>query len=179
MSTHRSAARRSPAGYRTSLPWRIITGAAAYIDRRFGWDRLPVVAGLLTLLGLRVRLRQKNLYDTGRLPAINQPEPAPPSASHQVNRTADGSHNDLGEPRMGMAGTRFGRNIPLEAIVPASPEDVLARPNPREVSRALLTRDQLVPAESVNSLVAAWLQFMVRDWFSHGTSPRTGPGKFP
>ncbi|MDK0524062.1 peroxidase family protein [Streptomyces sp. ML-6] len=179
MSTHRSAARRSPAGYRTSLPWRIITGAAAYIDRRFGWDRLPVVAGLLTLLGLRVRLRQKNLYDTGRLPAINQPEPAPPSASHQVNRTADGSHNDLGEPRMGMAGTRFGRNIPLEAIVPASPEDVLARPNPREVSRALLTRDQLVPAESVNSLVAAWLQFMVRDWFSHGTSPPDRPWEVP
>jgi hypothetical protein len=175
MSTHRRTGRRSPAGYRTSLPWRIITAAAAYVDRRVGWDRLPVVAGLLTLLGLRVRLRQRNLYDTGRLPAVDPPEPAPPSASHQVNRTANGSHNDLTDPRMGMAGTRFGRNIPLEAIAPATPEDVLSRPSPREVSRALLTRDRFIAAESVNSLVAAWLQFMIRDWFSHGTSPTDRP----
>ncbi|GAA3138464.1 hypothetical protein GCM10017687_63950 [Streptomyces echinatus] len=40
---------------------------------------------------------------------------------------------------MGMAGTRFGRNIPLEAIAPAAPEDVLSAPSPREVSRTLLT----------------------------------------
>ncbi|WP_317447059.1 peroxidase family protein [Streptomyces collinus] len=179
MSTHRRAARRSTAGYRTSLPWRIITAAAQYVDRRVGWDRLPVAAGLLTLLGLRVKLRQKNLYDTGGLPAVDEPQPAPPSASVRVNRTADGSHNDLTEPRMGMAGTRFGRNIPLEAIAPAAPEDVLSAPSPREVSRALLTRDRLIPAESVNSLVSAWLQFMIRDWFSHGTSPADRPWEVP
>ncbi|GAA3367610.1 peroxidase family protein [Streptomyces sannanensis] len=80
---------------------------------------------------------------------------------------------------MGMAGTRFGRNIPLDRIVPATPESVLSRPNPREVSRALLTRDGLIPAESVNSLVAAWLQFMIRDWFSHGTSPTERPWEVP
>lgn len=58
MSRQRRAARRSGSGYRTSLPWRIVTGVAAYVDRRIGWDRLPVLPGLLTLLGLRVRLRQ-------------------------------------------------------------------------------------------------------------------------
>ncbi|MEU8032692.1 peroxidase family protein [Streptomyces sp. NPDC049099] len=179
MSMHRRAPGRFPAGYRSSLPWRIITSAAQYIDHRIGWDKLPVSAGLLTLFGLRVRLRQKNLYDTNGLPSINQPEPAPPSASHLVNRTADGSHNDLGEPRMGMAGTRFGRNIPLEAIAPTAPENVLSAPSPREVSRALLTRDALIPAETVNSLVAAWLQFMIRDWFSHGTSPTDRPWEVP
>ncbi|MEU4039747.1 peroxidase family protein [Streptomyces collinus] len=175
MSTHRRASQRSPAGYRTSLPWRIITGAAQYIDLRFGWDKLPVAAGLLTLFGLRVRLRQKNLYDTGVLPSTNAPKPAPPSASNRVNRTADGSHNDLSDPRMGMAGTRFGRNIPLGNIAPAAPEDVLSAPSPREVSRTLLTRHELIAAESVNSLVSAWLQFMIRDWFSHGTSPTDRP----
>ncbi|WP_330347257.1 peroxidase family protein [Streptomyces sp. NBC_00582] len=179
MSKHRHPAPRSTAGYRTSLPWRIVTAGAQYVDRRIGWDRLPVPAGLLTLLGLRVRLRQKNLHDTGAVPSVNQPEPAPPSELHRVNRTADGSHNDLGEPRMGMAGSRFGRNIPLDRIAPAAPEDVLAEPSPREVSRALLTREALTPAESVNSLVAAWLQFMVRDWFSHGTSPEDRPWEVP
>ncbi|MFD5586497.1 peroxidase family protein [Streptomyces sp. NPDC127063] len=179
MSTHRRAAQRPAAGYRTSLPWRIITSAAEYIDRRFGWDKLPVAAGLLTLFGLRVRLRQKNLYDTDGLPSTDQPKPAPPSASHRVNRTADGSHNDLGDPRMGMAGTRFGRNIPLGHIAPTAPEDVLASPSPREVSRTLLTRRELIAAESVNSLVSAWLQFMIRDWFSHGTSPTDRPWEVP
>jgi hypothetical protein len=175
MSERRRAARRPTAGYRTSLPWLVVTGYAQYV----GWDRLPVLPGLLTLLGLRVRLRQENLHDTGRLPSAELPEPAPPSESHKVDRTADGSHNDLGEPRMGMAGTRFGRNIPLDRIAPATPEDVLSRPSPREVSRALLTGDGLTPAESVNSLVATWLQFMVRDWFSHGTSPSERPWEIP
>ncbi|KMS76504.1 heme peroxidase [Streptomyces viridochromogenes] len=179
MSKQRRAARRSAAGYRTSLPWRIVTAGAEKVDRRIGWDRLPVIPGLLTLLGLRVKLRQENLHDTGQLPSVDLPDPAPPSESHRVNRTADGSHNDLDEPRMGMAGTRFGRNIPLDRIAPATPEDVLSAPSPREVSRALLTRDELTPAESVNSLVAAWLQFMVRDWFSHGTSPTERPWEVP
>ncbi|GAA1382179.1 peroxidase family protein [Kitasatospora putterlickiae] len=183
MATPRNARRPAPdragGGYRTSLPWRILTHASEYVDRRLGWDRLPVLPGLLTLLGLRIRLRQRNLHDTGRLPAVDPPTPAPPSASHRVNRTADGSHNDLGDPRMGMAGTRFGRNIPLDRIAPASAEAVLSRPNPREVSRALLTRHELVAAESVNSLVAAWLQFMIRDWFSHGSSPTDRPWEVP
>ncbi|MFJ9024840.1 peroxidase family protein [Streptomyces sp. NPDC102259] len=179
MSERRRAAKHPAAGYRTSLPWRIVTGGAQYVDRRVGWDKLPLLPGLLTLLGLRVRLRQRNLHDTGALPSVDLPEPAPPSERHKVDRTADGSHNDLDQPRMGMAGTRFGRNIPLDRIAPAAPEDVLSRPSPREVSRALLTRDGLTPAESVNSLVAAWLQFMVRDWFSHGTSPAERPWEVP
>ncbi|MBT2543133.1 heme peroxidase [Streptomyces sp. ISL-44] len=180
MSTQRRAVpRRSGSGYRSSLPWRIITRIAEFVDRHNGWNNLAVTPGLLVLLGLRVKLRQKNLHDTSRLPSVDLPDPAPPSESHRVNRTADGSHNDLDEPRMGMAGTRFGRNIPLDKIAPATPESVLSRPNPREVSRTLLTRHELIPAESVNSLVAAWLQFMVRDWFSHGTSPTERPWEVP
>jgi hypothetical protein len=31
-----------------------------------------------------------------------------------------------------------------------------------------MTRTTFLPAESVNALAAAWLQFMIRDWFSHG-----------
>jgi hypothetical protein len=29
-------------------------------------------------------------------------------------RTADGTYNDLGSPAMGSAGSRFGRNVPLD-----------------------------------------------------------------
>ena len=36
------------------------------LDRRIGWDKLPQPLGLLTLVGLRHRLRDENLYDTGR-----------------------------------------------------------------------------------------------------------------
>ncbi|GHG53837.1 peroxidase family protein [Streptomyces griseocarneus] len=179
MSTPRRTPRRSGSGYRSSLLWRLLAGLAGYVDRRVGWDKLAVIPGLLTILGLRVRYRRENLHDTTHLPSTGLPDPGPPSAGHTVGRTADGSHNDLDEPRMGMAGTRFGRNIPLEKIAPAAAEDILSSPNPREVSRALLTRHELVAAESVNSLVAAWLQFMIRDWFSHGTSPVERPWEVP
>ncbi|WP_320783377.1 peroxidase family protein [Streptomyces sp. CRN 30] len=180
MSDQRPTARGSAPGYRRTLPWRIVTGIAQTLDRRIGWDKLPLPLGLATLLGLRVKLRQENLHDTEGVPAVNVPEPPPRTGDgHLVNRTPDGSHNDLGSPRMGMAGTRFGRNIPLDKIAPASAAEVLSEPNPRVVSRELLTRGDLIAATTVNSLVAAWLQFMVRDWFSHGTSPTDRPWTVP
>ncbi|WP_030194766.1 peroxidase family protein [Streptomyces sp. NRRL S-87] len=178
MRAARSLVRRSGSSS-TSWAWRTAGGLAEYVDRRIGWDRLAVIPGLAVLYGLRVRLRQENLHDTTHLPSVNLPDPGPKSENHKVNRSADGSFNDLDEPRMGMAGTRFNRNIPLDKIAPATPEDVLSRPNPREVSRALLTRQELIPAESVNSLVATWLQFMIRDWFSHGTGPEDRPWEVP
>ena len=77
---------------------------------------------------------------------------------------------------MGMAGSRFGRNVPIEHTFP-DPNPL--EPSPREVSLALLTRHELVPATSVNALVAAWLQWMIRDWFSHGRSPTDNPWQLP
>ena len=38
-----------------------------------------------------------------------------------------------------------------------------------------MTRTTFIPATSVNALVAAWLQFMIRDWFSHGAGPDGQP----
>ncbi|GAA3831956.1 MULTISPECIES: peroxidase family protein [Amycolatopsis] len=164
--------------YRTSLPWRAFTMITGMVDRVVGWDRLPVPLGLLDLIGLRTRLRQENLHDTSRLPAMGTPPVPPLTPDHLVSRSVDGSHNDLTEPAMGMAGARFGRNIPLDEITPAT-EDAVLKPSPREISRKLLTRTTFVPATSVNSLVAAWLQFMIRDWFSHGTSPKENPWVVP
>ncbi len=164
----------SPGSYHDTPFWRAVDAVAGLIDRRVGWDKLPEAVSLGVLVGLRDTLRKFNLYDTEVVPSSNLPPLAPPAPEHLVERTLDGTYNDLGEPRMGAAGTRFGRNIPLSAIVRDSREDKL-RPSPREVSRALMTRQSLIEATSVNALVAAWLQFMIRDWFSHGKSPTDKP----
>jgi hypothetical protein len=79
---------------------------------------------------------------------------------------------------MGAAGSRFGRNVPLEYTYP-EPEPAIMSPNPRTVSRVLLTRHEFAPATTLNVLAAAWLQFMIHDWFSHGKSPKENPWKLP
>ena len=133
------------------------------------WHRLPTPLALLKLLNFRNRLREENLHDTSQLTDSSQlPQPLPNSRErHLTARTADGSFNDLEQPQMGMAGTRFGRNIPLTAIQTES-ETQLMSPNPREVSRTLMTRDQFQPATILNLLAASWIQFENHDWFSHG-----------
>jgi hypothetical protein len=141
---------------------KLLTATAGALDRRFGWDRLPRPLGVLTLVGLRTRLRLHNLYDTGAGGAKASPD----GAARDV-RTADGSYNDLESPAMGMIGARFGRNVPLDRTYPETMPGLL-EPSPRLVSRRLLTRDEFKPATIVNVLAGAWLQFEVHDWFSHG-----------
>ena len=141
---------------------KLLTSTAGALDRRFGWDKLPRPLGVLTLVGLRTRLREKNLYDTGAGAATASPDSGP----HRT-RKLDGSYTDLEQPAMGMIGARFGRNVPVDRTYP-EPLPQLLEPNPRVVSRELLTRDEFKPATIVNVLAGAWLQFEVHDWFSHG-----------
>lgn len=141
---------------------KLLSSTAGMLDRRVGWDRLPRPLGVVTLVGLRTRLREKNLHDTGAGSAS-----APSNGGPHDRRLPDGSWNDLEAPAMGMVGARFGRNVPVEHTYP-EPLPQLLEPNPRLVSRELLTRDEFVPATIVNVLAGAWLQFEVHDWFSHG-----------
>jgi Animal haem peroxidase len=141
------------------------------------WSRLPVPLGLVTILTYRNRLRRQNLYDTESPATQHRSVPTPQSGRHLIARTANGTHNDLQNPRMGSAGTRFGRNVPLERTYPDY--DRLLQPNPRTVSRELLTRENFLPATTLNLLAAAWIQFMLRDWLSHGTSPKDNPWEVP
>ncbi len=171
-------ATRRPPAYHQSTFWRLYDRGAELLDHKVGWDRLPVPLGLVTLVGLRDVLRKRNLYDTNDVPAVNLPPVAPATPEVRTTRTVDGTHNDLDEPRMGMAGFRFGRNVPIDRTYTDPPSEFM-RPSPREVSRALLTRDQLIPATSANALVATWLQFMIKDWFSHGSSPTDHPWEIP
>ena len=148
---------------------KLLTATATALDRRFGWDRLPLPLGVFTLAGLRTRLREENLYDTG----AGGVKAAPNTGPHD-SRTVDGSYNDLEQPAMGMIGARFGRNIPLGNTYPETLPGLLD-PSPRLVSRRLLTRDEFKPATIVNVLAGAWLQFEVHDWFSHGKNPPEEP----
>jgi Animal haem peroxidase len=152
--------------YRNSLPWWIYNSVSARIDRKRGWDKVSTPLGLAVLVGVRNILRQRNLHDTNEAPTTGA-APAPPfDATLLTQRSPDGTYNDLAIPTMGRAGSRFGRNVPHEYTYPDA--DRLFEPNPREVSLRLLTRAPFQPATSVNALAAAWLQFMIRDWFSHG-----------
>src|SRR6266536_493058 len=146
-------------------PAALFNDTAEAIDRRYGWDRLPLPVAMLALIGLRNRLREKNLYDTGRGP-LDKPDVSE-HPRHLTARTLDGTFNDLDDPLMGSLGSRFGRNVPLEYTV-REPADAILDPNPRLISRELLTRDEFQPATTLNLLAGAWIQFEVHDWFSHG-----------
>ncbi|NEO05252.1 MULTISPECIES: peroxidase family protein [unclassified Moorena] len=131
------------------------------------WHKFPTPLALFKLNKFRENMREENLHDTSQLPTKGEPpEPTPsPDGRHLKIRTADGSFNDPNDPKMGMAGTRFGRNVALKYAYPD--EKNLLNPNPRTISRKLLTRDEFVPASTLNLTAAAWIQFQTHDWFSH------------
>jgi hypothetical protein len=153
---------------------KLLAGTAYAVDRSIGWHHLPRPLGILTLAGLRTRLREHNLYDTGLPPASDELEGRARDPAWTSARTTDGTLNDLGQPLMGSVGTRFGRNVPVDQTWPEQPAEIL-EPNPRLVSRELLTRDEFIPATTLNVLAAAWLQFEVHDWFSHGKGQTENP----
>jgi hypothetical protein len=155
------------AGMPQSVLSRFYSAVTEVIDHRVGWDKLPTPLGLLAFVGIRDRLRARNLFDTGRGSRERPPADDPLHRRHRTARTLDGTYNDLADPLMGSIGSRFGRNVPLDQVYP-KPTEKLLSPNPRTVSRELLTRDVFKPATTLNLLAAAWIQFEVHDWFSHG-----------
>jgi hypothetical protein len=155
---------------------KLFNRACTSVDQWIGWSHLPVPLGLITLVGVRNTLRQENLFDT------ETPGPKlisiPDSSNYKVARTADGTFNDLKCPFMGSAGSRFGRNVPLEDTWQQPDPDIL-EPSPRVVSLQLMRRTEFQPATTLNLLAAAWLQFQIRDWFSHGKSVKDNPWQVP
>ncbi len=139
------------------------------------WYRRPLTLEVLTLAYMREQLNAHNLdssYPAGTLvgfqPAGQEP---PPGVTHF--RTADGSWNNLADPKEGAAGTRFLRNVGFSATRPETA--LLLTPNPREISRRLLTRPsdsdgrpEMTVVPFLNLLAASWIQFMNGDWINHG-----------
>jgi Animal haem peroxidase len=139
------------------------------VNRFIPWHRLPPWFGVMNLIALRQVLREKNLYDTSQrtLAAASAHLKCEPRTLGA--RTSEGTCNDLQVAAMGAAGQRFGRNVPLEHAFPEK-EPALLTPSPRVISRRLLTRENFIPADTLNLLAAAWIQFQVHDWFSHTKS---------
>jgi hypothetical protein len=136
------------------------------------WYDLPLPDGLNKLVEVGNQLRKRNLHNTEESPSAAEC-PEPPDEAID-GRMITGEYNDRSSPRMGAAGTRFGRNFPLKETRPPDPKTLLT-PNPLTVSRELMTRDEFKPIASLNLLAAAWIQFMVHDWFVHKRGDPHGP----
>src|SRR5262245_50386326 len=100
---------------------------ARAMDQARVWHEWPLAIAIPILLGYRAGMRERNLYDTERDPSLLKLRKV---GNPRQQREADGSYNDLDHPWMGMAGARFGRNVPIEATV-GEKEPELYEPNPR------------------------------------------------
>jgi hypothetical protein len=142
---------------------RVNSGVFKQVNRARNWWELPTPLSLLNLRAYRDDMRKFNLYDGGEGGASSVTE----SDDLPKYRTYDGALQDPTDPDMGRVGSRFGRNAPPEATA-REPMPGFMQPNPREVSRRLLTRDTFKPATTLNVLAACWIQFQNHDWFGHG-----------
>jgi hypothetical protein len=152
-----------------SFAGRALVSGFSRLNRRRPWHKLPIPVALMNIIALRIQLRDKNLTDTRTPdPTVRRPGVTPgqcPAGAARF-RTPDGSYNALDDPDMGMAGTRFGRNVALDQAFP-EPMPGLMTPNPHTISRTLMRRETFTPATTINLLAASWIQFQTHDWFSH------------
>jgi hypothetical protein len=123
--------------------------------------------GLLKLLSMRQALTKENLFDR-QVPRTIDCKGA------ETRRTADGTCNDLARPWAGAAGARFGRNTDPEKSVSDTDEKAILTPNPRQISKELLSRDldgggkpKVKEVDFLNLTAASWIQFQTHDWFAH------------
>jgi len=149
-----------------------------YINRLVPWHHLPPWLGAMNVLAFREVLRRENLHDTSGQRLVTASDSVRCDAHAHYSRISEGTCNDLQLPAMGSAGQRFGRNVPLQHTFPEK-EPTLLTPNPRVISRRLLTRETFVPADTLNLLAAAWIQFQTHDWFSHAKSDKGDDFRLP
>jgi hypothetical protein len=161
---------------RRSLESHFLEKLFAVLNQFVPWHKLPPWLGLLNLVSFRHVLRQKNLHDTSPpLPKVSPNITCNPRSLY--TRRSDGTCNDLEHPEMGAVDQRFGRNVPREMTFPEK-EPALLSPSPRVVSQRLLGRESFRPAESLNLLAAAWIQFQTHDWFAHRRAAKLGENDF-
>src|SRR5215216_266201 len=159
-------------GFEFKLSWyqRLLSAIFRVVNIFVSWDRLGKLIGAVNIATLRDRLRRDNLHHAG----YGVQAATPWVAGNERWRSADGSYNSLDHARMGMAGSRFARNVPLSEAIPDSGAALLD-PSPRVISRELMARETFQPATTLNLLAAAWIQFETHDWFSHGQPIENDP----
>ena len=159
------------ATFGTNVITNLIGKILGYRDEVWtNWYRRPFFTGLMTLAYMRELLNANNLkdvYPDGVLTGFQEEGQRPPEGVTHF-RTADGSWNNLANPKEGAAGTRFMRNVENEAIRPETGESLMT-PNPRLISRTFLTRgEEMLEVPFLNMLAALWIQFQNHDWVNHG-----------
>lgn len=153
----------------SSLTYGALQDSSPWTD----WYRHGLVRALIKLSKTREQLEKKNLHD----PHVIYPASVVCSEDTKTTRTLDGTCNDLNQTKMGSKGMRFGRNVPLE--YGNTVEDEILTPDPRILSRELLTRTDFKPVSFLNLLAVGWIQFMTHDWFSHGKNEEVDPFFLP
>ena len=152
----------------TTNVWGALAGYTSKVWTN--WYRRPLFFGILTLAYMREKMNAHNLvstYPKGSLVGF-LPEGLEPPEEAKYYRTADGSWNNLSNPKEGAAGTRLSRNVELTAIKQERGAQLLT-PSPREISRHLLTRgDEMKEVPFLNLLAASWIQFQNSGWINHG-----------
>ena len=149
-----------------SLSSRALRAVFSRVNKKRQWYEMPTTAlKALNLLSLRLDLRDMNLFDTGT-PIRRHGLEEPPEEALTARRP-DGKWNDLNDADMGSTGSAFTRNINPKRIKPEKPPR-LHDPSARKVSLELMTRHEFQPAETLNVLAAAWIQFENHNWFFHG-----------
>lgn len=126
------------------------------------WER--GLAGYAYLAQQVMKLYEHNFVDSN----AEYPENVDCDEGTLENRTEDGTCNDTELTRMGSVEVRFGRNVSLDSAHPNA--DTLMEPNPRVVSRELMTRGEIKEVGFLSYWAAAWIQFMVHDWMAHRNS---------
>jgi hypothetical protein len=145
-------------------------------------EALQPAMQLMKLAFMRNSLFANNLvnpYPDGQKTTFYSTNDGPPEWAHWW-RSADGSWNDLNkdadgryDPMVGAAWTRFYRNVGDDIGL----ESTRPRENPgtnpvsvRELSRAMLApQGPRAEVPFLNLWAAAWIQFMIHDWISHGS----------
>lgn len=139
---------------------------------------IGIIGGLLTLGIERTELLNNNMFDVEDWDRLNAGITC--DERSLTARTEDGTCNILENPAEGSAFSRFGRNVDTELTYAETENDTLLVPNPREVSNVLMARgEEMKPATIVNFAAAAWIQFMVHDWFDHGPRAEGNDIVFP
>lgn len=142
------------------------------------WPKLPVYQAGAQIQKYRVDLLEFNMVDTAD--AVNSDkhpitgEELICDERHRFARSLDGRCNIWNAPAVGMVGMPFGRNVRENSTFPENSDSgkPLVSPTPVELSDALMTRKEFIPAKTINVLVPAWIQFMTHDWFNHSRKGR-------
>ena len=91
-------------------------------------QRVKEALAMVRLGEIRADEREKNLHDTED-PLLKRADPgAQLDPEARNSRSTDGTNNDLLYPAMGSVGRRFGRNVPLEHVVPDTDLNAVNKP---------------------------------------------------